>query len=87
MIKQHIEVITLVERRRRWLQEDKEWLVAASLEPGAGSRERACRRLPARRVATGASYFNGASSCARSPTVPRRIVQRPRLRLLRSLSR
>ena len=29
------EVITSVERRRRWSQEEKERLVAASLEPGA----------------------------------------------------
>jgi transposase len=31
-----IEVITSVERRRRWSTEEKERLVAASLEPGAG---------------------------------------------------
>ena len=30
-----IEVITSVERRRRWSRADKERLVAASLEPGA----------------------------------------------------
>jgi transposase len=30
-----VEVITSVERRRRWSQEDKERIVAASLEPGA----------------------------------------------------
>lgn len=29
------EVITSVERRRRWSQEEKERLVAATLEPGA----------------------------------------------------
>ncbi|MCA1510408.1 transposase [Bradyrhizobium sp. NBAIM01] len=28
-------MITLVERRRRRSQDEKEWLVAASLEPGA----------------------------------------------------
>jgi transposase len=32
-----VEVITSVERRRRWSQEDKERLVAASLEPGANA--------------------------------------------------
>jgi transposase len=32
-----IEVITSVQRRRRWSQEEKERLVAASLEPGAVS--------------------------------------------------
>ena len=31
-----IEVITSVERRRRWSAAEKERLVAASLEPGAG---------------------------------------------------
>lgn len=35
MIKHSIEVITSVERRRRWSREDKERLVAACLEPGA----------------------------------------------------
>jgi transposase len=30
-----VEVITSVERRRRWSREDKERIVAASLEPGA----------------------------------------------------
>lgn len=35
MTKQHVEVITSVERRRRWSQEDKERLVAACLEPDA----------------------------------------------------
>jgi transposase len=30
-----VEVITAVERRRRWSRADKERLVAASLEPGA----------------------------------------------------
>ncbi len=30
-----VEVITSVERRRRWSHEDKERLVAASFEPGA----------------------------------------------------
>jgi transposase len=35
MTKPPIEVITSVERRRRWSREDKERLVAACLEPGA----------------------------------------------------
>ncbi len=35
MEKRPIEVITSVERRRRWSREDKERLVAACLEPGA----------------------------------------------------
>jgi transposase len=35
MTSTQVEVITSVERRRRWSQQDKERLVAASLEPGA----------------------------------------------------
>lgn len=35
MTKHSVEVITSVERRRRWSREDKERLVAACLEPGA----------------------------------------------------
>ena len=36
MSKAAIEVITSVQRRRRWSTAEKERLVAASLEPGAG---------------------------------------------------
>jgi transposase len=36
MSKTAIEVITSVQRRRRWTAEEKERLVAASLEPGTG---------------------------------------------------
>jgi transposase-like protein len=39
MTKQRIEVITSVERRRRWSREEKERLVAACLEPGASVSE------------------------------------------------
>ena len=35
MAKTQVEVITSVERRRRWSSSEKERLVAASLEPGA----------------------------------------------------
>jgi transposase len=35
MAKTQVEVITSVERRRRWSSTEKEQLVAASLEPGA----------------------------------------------------
>ncbi|WP_192384688.1 IS66-like element accessory protein TnpA [Mesorhizobium silamurunense] len=35
MTKHQIEVITSVERRRRWSREEKEQLVAATFEPGA----------------------------------------------------
>ena len=37
-----IEVITSVERRRRWSQSEKERLVAASFEPGVSVSEVAC---------------------------------------------
>jgi transposase-like protein len=37
MTKHPIEVITSVERRRRWSRDDKERLVAACLEPYAAS--------------------------------------------------
>jgi transposase len=39
MTKQHVEVITSVERRRRWSREEKERLVAACLEPDASVSE------------------------------------------------
>ncbi|QFI68815.1 IS66-like element accessory protein TnpA [Sinorhizobium alkalisoli] len=39
MTKHQIEVITSVERRRRWSREEKERLVAATLEPGASVSE------------------------------------------------
>ncbi|RWP98318.1 MAG: hypothetical protein EOR89_19945 [Mesorhizobium sp.] len=35
MTTQSVEVTTSVERRRRWSREEKERLVAATLEPGA----------------------------------------------------
>ena len=35
MTMSRVEVITSVERRRRWSREEKEQLVAATLEPGA----------------------------------------------------
>jgi transposase len=35
MMNTQVEVITSVERRRRWTQAEKERLVSASLEPGA----------------------------------------------------
>lgn len=39
MTKHQIEVITSVERRRRWPREEKERLVAATFEPGASVSE------------------------------------------------
>jgi transposase len=38
MTKSAVEVITSVQRRRRWNAAEKERLVAATLEPGARSR-------------------------------------------------
>jgi transposase len=35
MTNQRVEIITSVQRRRRWSVAEKEHLVAASLEPGA----------------------------------------------------
>jgi transposase len=39
MTKTQVEVITSVERRRRWSRTEKERLVAASIEPGAIASE------------------------------------------------
>jgi transposase len=39
MTKQQVEVITSVERRRRWSRAEKERIVAAALEPGAVTSE------------------------------------------------
>ncbi|MBZ9974109.1 MULTISPECIES: transposase [unclassified Mesorhizobium] len=39
MTKHQIEVITSVERRRRWSREEKERLVGATFEPGASVSE------------------------------------------------
>jgi transposase len=53
------EVITSVERRRRWSQDEKERLVAASLEPGASVSEVA--RIAGLHVS---QLFSGAKSFA-----------------------
>src|SRR5882724_10841464 len=39
MTKTQVEVITSVERRRRWSRSEKERIVAAALEPGAVASE------------------------------------------------
>ena len=39
MTKQQVEVITSVQRRRRWSRSEKERIVAAALEPGAVASE------------------------------------------------
>jgi transposase len=39
MTKTQVEVITSVQRRRRWLRVEKERIVAAALEPGAVASE------------------------------------------------
>ena len=42
MTKAQVEVITSVQRRRRWSRAEKERIVAAALEPGAVASEVAC---------------------------------------------
>jgi transposase len=39
MTKTQVEVITSVQRRRRWSRAEKEQIVAAALEPGAVASE------------------------------------------------
>ena len=43
MTKTRVEVITSVQRRRRWSRRDKQRIVAAALEPGAAASEIARR--------------------------------------------
>jgi transposase-like protein len=59
--KTQVEVITSVERRRRWSSAEKERLVAASLEPGAvvSALAREAGLHPS-------SCTNGGTSCVRS---------------------
>jgi transposase-like protein len=42
MTKTQVEVITSVQRRRRWSRAEKERIVAAAIEPGAVASEVAC---------------------------------------------
>ncbi|MCK1459621.1 transposase [Bradyrhizobium sp. 2] len=61
------EVITSVERRRRWSQDEKERLVAASLEPGASVSEVARGRAscePAVQVAQGSLQARRSEHCS-----------------------
>ena len=53
-----VEVITSVQRRRRWSISEKQQLLAASLEP-----ERACRFWRGKRGSTPASYTAGGANC------------------------
>jgi hypothetical protein len=62
-----VEVITSVERRRRWSQAEKRRLVAATL-----GRERAYRRSPGRPGSIRASCGAGGGRCGR----PRRCTSR-----------
>jgi transposase len=39
MTKTQVEVITSVQRRRRWSREEKERIIAAAMEPGASASE------------------------------------------------
>ena len=75
MTKAQVEVITSVERRRRWPAAEKERLVAASLEAGAVvsaiAREAGITSKPAvwlaapivRQTAGGSGFCGGADSC------------------------
>ena len=56
-----VEVITSVQRRRRWSASEKQELVAASLEPG-----RASRRWLGRPGSTPVSCTVGGGNCERS---------------------
>jgi hypothetical protein len=66
-----VEVITSVQRRRRWSRAEKERIVAAALEPGASASEVA--------RAAGSALRSPMSSSARATTSPRRIAQRSRI--------
>lgn len=66
MTKHQIEVITSVERRRRWSHEDKERLVAACLEPGEVLSE-----IAVRPVSMSASSSVGASGRGRVTLIGR----------------
>jgi hypothetical protein len=59
MSKTAIEVITSEQRRRRWTAEEKERLVAASLEPGTGVSAVA-RTAALRTCAAGSELCRGA---------------------------
>ena len=84
-----IEVITSVERRRRWSREEKERLVAATLEPGRSFGNRAVGRHPCqpafpvaqaalrgrrRRLATGSGRDRGRCRSRRSRHSSRSLI-------------
>jgi transposase len=74
MSKTAIEVITSVERRRRWSAAEKERLVAASLEPGAsGSIARDAK------VHRASFMGGGVTACAGVNSAPVRIASGPGL--------
>ena len=72
-----VEVITSVERRRRWSSAEKQQLVSASLEPGASvsavARERGF--IPASCMAGGGSWVSGGGSGLRRCGSRRRLRQ------------
>ena len=76
-----IEVITSVQRRRRWSRAEKERIVAAALELGASDS-----RVRARRGSTRANCSGGANSSASERRCRRRSI-RSRSRLKRHLHR
>lgn len=59
MTKQQVDVITSVQRRRRWSRAEKERIVAAALAPG-----RLLPRWRVKRASTRASYSAGDKSFA-----------------------
>lgn len=66
MTKTQVEVITSVERRRRWSRAEKERLVAAALEPGAIASEVA----RAAGIHTSQLFRWRRQLCLRAPTPP-----------------
>jgi len=76
MSKTQVEVITSVQRRRRWAISEKERIVAAALEPGAVASE----------VARAAGISDGGSS-SEALSVPRRGSRRWRLSLSQARDR
>jgi transposase len=66
MTKTQVEVITSVERRRRWSRAEKERLVAAAIEPGAVASEVA----RAAGIATSQLFRWRRQLCGPAPSAP-----------------
>ena len=65
MTKTQIEVITSVQRRRRWSRAEKKRIVAAAMEPGVAASEIARRRGLLCQL-----FVGGQQLCRREPTPP-----------------